>query len=348
MVDPTTVIATAAAKKVVDKSIDLLYEQSGYPLLGFGKLKAKPISYRSYMMEWKDYIISNSHGDKIISNAWAFASREGFYEYEKNILEKMPDLYKTISDAERQICEKLVADSDEKKGVAGFVLYGYGNAYREDLVVKEFLSCSNNIDKKKFHIIMYDCSPVYHGLALSHFNPLKVTLSEKNVNAYLLDIEGNDMHKNLIKKQRSNAFKKGKPVVHLFMGNYASNVEEEDFKKLLEDYTLPGDYILFDHAVYGASFFLDTNSDYTCVLAKKAVSEIFSIHESDIETTIIIKDQNKKFVKIEYEYNGDKIIFNSMLRRNFDSTVIYRDTFHEIERSTDTCNGVKYILYKRT
>ncbi|MCH8820119.1 MAG: hypothetical protein IIB03_07350 [Acidobacteria bacterium] len=53
---------------------------------------------------------------------------------------------------------------------------------------------------------------------------MKVTLSEEQVNSYLLDIEGDDEHKKRIKKQRLKEFAKNKPVVHLFMGNYASNV----------------------------------------------------------------------------------------------------------------------------
>lgn len=297
------------------------------------------------MDQWKNFILRKSGSEEIITNAWAFASREGFYEYERYIFKNMPTLYKTVSDAEQLIRERLVQETKSSGGIGGFVLYGYGNAYREAHFIEKCISP----DVEPI-VIMYDCSPVYHGLALSHFNPLRTVMGINNISVYLIDIENRVEHADFIVKRRNDMPGKS-PVLHLFMGNYACNLEEEDFRAILIGYTKKGDYIVFDHALYDEQFFGDTRNDYTCVFAKNSIAEIFSVPLDGISANIVLENEGdslKKYVEVNFDYGSRKIRFKSMLRRNFRSNVIYRDSFDQLIFKDDRENKVRYILFLRT
>jgi len=344
MVEPVGIFAGAAAEIALERSIELVYKVSKKRLKKTINIDySKSVSYLQYMNQWKEFLLAKSGSDKIITNAWAFASREGFYEYERYIFKKMPTLYTDVSSAERLISQQLVQETTNS-GIGGFILYGYGNAYRERNFIGTCIS-----SEVKPTVIMYDCSPVYHGLALSHFNPLRTVRGIKNIDVYLVDIEHRIQHKEFIIARRKEIPNK-LPVLHMFLGNYACNLEEDDFKEILKGYTKKGDYIIFDHALYDETFFNETTNDYTCVLAQHAIAEIFSPLE-DLSANIVVEEQensSRKYVKIKFKYNSKQVVFNSMLRRNFISEVIHRDSFDQLYCSNDQKNQVGYILYLRT
>jgi len=346
MIEPTEIIAGAAAGKAIEKTIELVYKASRRYFKRIIKIDySKSVSYLEYMDQWKQFLLTKSGSNKIVTNAWAFASREGFYEYERYIFRNMPTLYKTVSDAEQLIRDRLVQKTKNTGGIGGFVLYGYGNAYREANFIEKCIS-----PRVEPTVIMYDCSPVYHGLALSHFNPLKKVMGIRNIEVYLVDIENRVEHTDFIVARR-NKMPGNLPVLHIFMGNYACNLEEEDFKAILKGYTKEGDYIIFDHALYDETFFNNTENDYTCDLAKHAIAEIFSVPLGGISANIVVEkkeDISRKYVEVSFSYNLRDIKFKSMLRRNFISEVIYRDSFDQIFDKNDSTNNIRYILYLRT
>jgi hypothetical protein len=345
MIDPVEIAVGYAAEKAIEKTVGLVYKTSRRWLKTVIEINdSSSATYLEYMEQWKSYLLQKSGRNDIVTNAWAFSSREGFYEYERYIVKNMPTLYREVSRAELLIRQKLLQKIKQSGGIGGFVLYGYGNAYREANFIEKCITSDEP------EVIMYDCSPVYHGLALSHFNPVRSVNSIGNITPYLVDIENRSEHAEFIVERRK-AMDTKLPVLHLFFGNYACNLEEEEFRAILMRYTMPGDFIIFDHALYTNAFFEDSENDYTCMLAKYAIAEIFSQIPDSVVTNIIVETDgadSRKYVDINFKYDSINVNFRSMLRRNFKSEIIHKDSFDQIDHSDDTENHVRYILFKRT
>lgn len=77
MIEPTEIIAGAAAGKAIEKTIELVYKASRRYFKRIIKIDySKSVSYLEYMDQWKQFLLTKSGSNKIVTNAWAFASRD--------------------------------------------------------------------------------------------------------------------------------------------------------------------------------------------------------------------------------------------------------------------------------
>ena len=286
-------------------------------------------NYEDYIESWRDYLQKNS--GKTVGSAWVFAAKQGICNYEGVMKEW---LYTQMSEPEQLFLDKVNKITEKKIG--GFVLYGYGNALRE----KRFIE--HCVDKELSpEVIMYDSSFVYHKRAQSASNPLREADGFGRIKAFRLDIEDIKTNREFILKQRDK-MRTDLPVLHLFLGNYAGNVEEYMLQNVMKSYTRSGDYVILDHGVYGSNFFKNGLLDHTSELAQEAIAELFSIEPDEVKTKTI-NEKSKKYVEISFNYDDSEINFKSIMRREFDPAI---KGFDLLVHDGDA--RIKYALFRKT
>lgn len=288
--------------------------------------------YNYNLMDWREFLQASS--GNTIGSAWVFSARRGICKYE----EVMEELYARMSEPERLFLDEV--NKITKKEIGGFVLYGHGNGRREERFVEHCMDTDRGLSP---YVIMYDLSFVHNRLAESESNPLfgAKGIKKENIKAFRLDIEDIKKNGEFILKQRDEMHT-DLPVLHLFLGNYAGNVEEDLLQNVMQSYTKSGDYVVLDHGVYGNDFFKNGLPDHTNELAQEATAEIFSIEPGMVKTKTI-NEKSKKYVEISFDYDGSEINFKSIMRREFNPII---KGFDLLVHDGDA--QIKYALFRKT
>jgi hypothetical protein len=269
------------------------------------------LAKEKYLERYKN-VINSANKSEIIPPHWAYVTDAGIIEYEKSIRGKAEYDEKIIKNELENVSNRIAA-SIQSNNVA-FMVYGFGNAIREQFVIDEF--CISKFQRNRLYnpirvifidISPYYCSQFYWARRLYHS---KLNYLEK---VHLIDfIEDHDQ---IVQLRKS--LKKRK-VIHLFMGNIAGNYPEFQLRKICEDYSQQGDFLLMEYGVYDFTNAIQGN--YHHKFAFEALEEIYEKEKiSNIELEDKIdKEKMSRHIKIKYNLKDkENNVINSFLRRNF-------------------------------
>jgi hypothetical protein len=324
------------------------------------KLPSKPISplnrtnhnvklaKEKYFERYRDVLNAASSSDQVPPH-WAYVTDSGIIEYEKTIRNK-PEYVEDSLESELDELTSKMSHAVPSMNIA-FMVYGFGNAVREQVVIDKF--CEYKFGKSTFinpirvifiDISPYYCSQFYWARRLYHSN-----ISYKE-SVYLIDfIEDVDQ---IVQLRKSL---KNKQVIHLFMGNIAGNYGEKELQNICEAYTHHGDFLLMEYGLY--NFNNAIPSDYQHTFACEALKEMYAksnLSDNDIILDEVIdKKRMARYINIKFQDQGKTREFKSFLRRNFNPAEFASGEFKHNEMEVDSgktpCrDGVrKFSLFQR-
>lgn len=319
------------------RRIDSFIDKAGTRLRNIGRLRITESfteikTFYQFEVDMRDYIIEHSTGNRVLPNKWAYVVNEAVFIYERFLRENLSEMYDgSLSLKAQRFCAGI-----RDKNISTFFIYGHGNLKREVLLIDELTRESNR--RKK--IFMYDCSPFYSSIATSpEFSPIWNVIGRiSDAKAVCIDIES-EYGQRIIARDRQEVERLHTgPVLHMFLGNFAGNVEEGEFRDILVAVTEPGDFVLVEHAEYGEEYFDLEEEDYTNEMAITAASRLFDVPEKAV--TAVTKctkspPNSAKFVEIslvaKINERDTSVRFCSMMRRNFDISEIHTDNFRHTD-----------------
>lgn len=303
----------------------------------------------AYRELWSTYIIRqiDNHPSRnpMISNKWAFSTFSGSLLYEQSLQDK--DIYNIRPQGDARVksfVQDLISEGVSTK-IQNFFLYGFGGLKREASLIHHYILLSQI---KRADIFMFECSPYYYSIAKNWFTSIDLTYKDIADNGfkylfnqiYLTDFEEDvDGLRSVREKLKNN-----KPVIHIFFGNVAGNLDEKQLKNLLTSYTKQGDIVILEYADYASDFFTDTSPDYTVALAEESMLELFKDKIKNLSITPLVENESK-FLQINFEYQETQYSFKSILRRNFKPHEIHNSSFDEIGERTRTGHFKNYLEY---
>ena len=279
---------------------------------GIFRSALKPIKEK-YIDRYKKSLDNSQSQDEIIPTSWAWVTDAGIIEYEKSIRRK-PEYDKAkgvtlLEPLSLKIADKIKMTSSNN---VAFMVYGFGNAIREQYLIDKICKSILPLTKRRsaVKVIFIDISHYY--FSQSYWHGI-LDESEQNYNQ-LFELLDFIYDKGRIKKLREGL--KKSTVIHLFMGNIAGNYEEQELRRICQEYTRSGDYLLMEYGEYNFSNMQP--GDYQHAFAAEALKEIYQ--KEDI-TNIITKTiicPNLSYIKIKFSlHNSETKEINSFLRRNF-------------------------------
>lgn len=289
------------------------------------KLSNNKLSKDIYLDRYKSDI-TQANG-KIIHTSWAYISDAGIIEYEKSICRRDEYKFKENDPVISAVISRLNELKYLRKKRFEFIVYGCGNAIRENQLISQ-ITTSFITGQKKTVVHFIDISPYYCN-QFRWTNKLDIHENTYEQRVYMIDF---------IKDKEDiigiRATHKNKPVIHLMMGNIAGNYKANELREITETYCHKDDVLIMEYGIY--NFNNAKLGNYHHEFARKAFNELFyndtSVSDVNIED-IIDRLNNQRCIKISYKKNGVAKQYSSFLRRNFESGDFTKGYFQQIKSS---------------